>query len=225
MSPRSEELEMLDDLETSPGDLRALLDFMTRVNRYLGGTRVILDHLEACRMPDEFSVLDIGFGAGDIPHAIVEWAKRNGKKVSVTAIDLNPLCVAHARASFSDPEISFLRHSAFEIESLGVFDLITSSMFFHHLTDGEIVRLLGLMKRQSRRGFIVNDLYRSGWNYLGAFALGALSLHRIVFNDAKLSVKRAFREPDLARYREASGLSDLRIARRPVFRIALFSHA
>jgi 2-polyprenyl-3-methyl-5-hydroxy-6-metoxy-1,4-benzoquinol methylase len=215
---------MLDDLEAKPEAIRTSLDFMTWVNRTLGGVRVILEYLEECRVPDEFSVLDIGSGAGDIPHAMVQWAKRNGKKISVTAIDLNAHCVAHAKARFPDPEISFLRHSAFEMESLGNFDYITSSMFFHHLTDDRIVGLLNLMKRRCRKGFIVSDLYRNVWNYLGAFVLGALSFRRIVFNDAKLSVKRAFREQDLARYRRQSGLSELKIERKPVFRITLGYH-
>ncbi len=218
------ERELLDDLQVRPEDLLASLNFMTQVNGSLGGVRVVLDFFETCRVPDEFSVLDIGCGAGDIPHAVVEWAKKKGKKVSVTAIDLNPLCITYARRHFPDPEISFLQHSAFEIERLGIFDFIVSSMFFHHLSDEEIVRLLKLMKRQSRRGFIINDLERNAWNYLGAYVLGVFSFRPIVFNDAKLSVKRAFKESDFLRYRQESGLEELCIEQKPVFRMTLSWH-
>ncbi len=221
MKSRSTEKELLDDLEIRPEDILASLNFMTQVNCLFGGVQAILDYLESCQTPEKFSVLDIGCGAGDIPHEIVAWAKKKGKKVSITAIDLNPLCVTYAERHYPDPEISFLRHSAFEIESLGTFDFITSSMFFHHLSDEEIVKLLKLMKQQSRYGFIVNDLYRNAWNYLGAYILGVFSFRAIVFNDAKLSVKRAFREVDFFRYREQSGISDLKIERKPVFRITL----
>ena len=66
-------------------------------------------------------------------------------------------------------------------------------MFFHHLTDEDIVRFLKLMSQNSRHGFIVNDLYRGYLNYWGAYLLGVFSFRPIVFNDAKLSVKRAFK--------------------------------
>ena len=91
MRSRSNERELLDDLELRPEDLLASLNFMTQVNRLLGGTRAVLDYFESCQTPREFSVLDIGCGAGDIPHAIVTWAKKKQKKVSITAIDLNEL--------------------------------------------------------------------------------------------------------------------------------------
>ena len=221
---RSNEAELLDDLEIRPEDLSASLNFMTQVNRSLGGVRAVLDFFERSRVPEKFTVLDIGCGAGDIPHAVVEWAKKQNKKVSVTAIDLNPLCLSYAAGHFPDPETDFKKHSAFEIARLGVFDFVISSMFFHHLEDEKIVELLKLMAKQSRHGLLVNDLYRNVWNYLGAYVLGVFSFSPVVFNDAKLSVKRAFTVSDFARYREVSGLADLTIERKPVFRLTLSRH-
>ena len=197
---------------------------MTQVNSALGGAAVVLDFFKKNRTPDEFSVLDIGCGAGDIPHALAQWAKSEGKKVTLTAIDLNPLCVTYASNHYRCPEISFLECSAFDIEKLGSFDYIISSMFFHHLSDEEIVRLLRLLRQNSRRGFLVNDLTRGYWNYWGAYLLGMFSFSPIVFNDAKLSVKRAFKETDFMRYRELSGIHDLKIERKPVFRITMNRH-
>ena len=215
---------MLDNPGVPPEELLASLNFMTQVNEALGGTRVILDFFEKNGTPQEFSVLDVGCGAGDIPHALAEWAKARGKKATLTAIDLNPLCVAYASNHYASPELRFLEHSAFDLEKLGHFDYITSSMFFHHLSDEEIVDLLRLMRENSRRGFVVNDLYRGALNYWGAFLLGVFSFRPIIFNDAKLSVKRAFKENDLARYREQSGIHDLKIERKPVFRVSMSWH-
>ena len=224
MRTRSLELEVLDDPNVPPEELLAALNFMAWVNRRLGGTQAILDFFEKNPTPQEFSVLDLGFGAGDIPYALVEWAKSKGKKVSVTAIDLNPFCVAHAVKNYTAPGLRFMEHSAFDIETLGSFDYMTSSMFFHHLPDEQIVQLLQRMDKNARRGFIVNDLYRGYLNYAGAFLLGALSFRRIIFNDAKLSVKRAFKEQNLEHYRDKSGLKNLKIERKPVFRITLSCH-
>ena len=220
---RSQELEVMDDLTVPAESLLASLNFMAQVNGLLGGTRTVLDYFEK-NAPGEFSVLDVGFGAGDIPHELAMWAKKKGKKITVTAIDLNPLCVAYAQHHYSCPEVRFLQHSAFDIERLGKFDYVISSMFFHHLSDEDIVRLLPLFQQTARRGFLVNDLYRGRLNYAGAFMLGIFSFSPIVFNDAKLSVKRAFQENDFQRYRHSSGISDLKIERKPVFRITMGRH-
>ena len=41
-------------------------------------------------------MLDVGTGGGDIPFSLVRWAEKRGKRVSVTAIDLNEHCRAYA---------------------------------------------------------------------------------------------------------------------------------
>ena len=224
MKGRSREDELLDNPNVSPEELLGSLNFMRQVNELLGGHRAILEYFSRQDLPETFTVLDIACGGGDTPFALAKWAGARGKRARITAIDLQPLCVAYAAQNFSSPDILYLDHSAFDIERLGRFDYVTSSMFFHHLSDEDIVRLLRLMRKVARRGWIVNDLYRGALNYAGAWFLGMLSGRPMIFNDAKLSVARAFRPEDLERYRTAAGLSDARIRRRPVFRITLDGH-
>ena len=222
---RSLEPEILDDLEIPPDQVSASLDFMVMINRFFGGSRAVTDYFENSSAPDQFSVLDLGSGSGDIPYALDRWAVRCGKEIQITAIDLNPHCLRYAQKRFASPRISYRLHSAFEAESLGRFDYVISSMFFHHWTDDQIVKLLEIMRRQSRRGFLVNDLYRGPFSWAGAVALGALSFKSIVFNDAKLSVRRAFQEKDFLNYRDRLGLADVHIEKKPFFRILLSYHA
>ena len=222
MKERSNEFEIMDDYNVRPEDLLHSLNFMKQVNELFGGTRVILDYFVAQKnLPSSFTVLDIGSGGGDIPFALAEWARVRGRQARITCIDLQPLCVAYAAKNFSSPDIVHLDHSAFDIERLGKFDFVISSMFFHHLKDKEIVSLLGLIQKTARYGWIVNDLYRGKLNYAGAWFLGVLSGKPIVFNDAKLSVARAFRVSDMEKYREKAGLPEAVIRRRPIFRIAM----
>lgn len=224
MISRSSRPELLDDLNMPGEALHASLGFMSFVNAFFGGTRAVIDYFESHETPGRFTVLDIGSGGGDIPSALARWAAKKKKEIHVTAIDLNPRCVEYAEARFGSPRVRFLRHSAFDIESLGRFDYVISSMFFHHLSDDAIVDLFRRISLQSRRGFLVNDLYRNRLNKAGAGLFGALSLKRVVYHDATLSVDRAFREEDFARYRDAAGVP-FRIERRPVFRITASHHA
>ena len=197
---------------------------MVFVNKYFSGTRVVINYFERNRVPDKFTVLDLGFGSGDIPFALTQWAEKNGKDISITAVDINAHCHSYAASRFASPRIRYLNHSAFDLEALGSFDYIISSMFFHHLTDEEIVRLLKIIDRQKRIGFIINDLHRCHRNYLGALLLSCFWLNRTVYHDAKLSVSRAFQEKDLVRYRDEAGIP-FEIRREPLFRIAMSRHA
>ncbi len=222
MKERSQEHELLDSPLVDPSELLESLNFMRQVNELFGGRKTILDYFASQKdLPDSFTVLDIGCGGGDIPFALVKWAAAQGKKATVTAIDSQQLCVAYAAEHFSSLDILYLDHSAFDIDRLGKFDYVMSSMFFHHLSDKEIVELLGLMKKTARRGWIVNDLHRNMLNYAGAWFLGFFSGQPMIFNDAKLSVARSFQKQDLERYRALAGIPGASIRRRPVFRITL----
>ena len=223
MHSRSYEPEILDEDGCSEEDIRVSLDFMGGINKHLGGISLILDFLKRHAKEDRFTVLDIATGAGDIPHAISRWTEKQGKIAEITAIDTNAHCIAYARRRHGAGSIHYLEHSAFDIAALGEFDFITSSLFFHHLNDEDVVQLLKLMHRHSRRGFVVNDLYRSWVPYIGVLLLASATRKKIVINDGPLSVKRAFREPDLHRYAEAAGLKNFEVRRKPVYRISLAS--
>lgn len=220
---RSLEPEILDDLETSEPEVRDSLVFMSHVNRYLGGIAAVTSFLENNLKKDDFTVLDLGTGSGDIPAAIARWAKTKGKRVRVTGVDVNPHCLAYAARRYGSDNVRFLQKSAFETAELGRFDYIISSMFFHHLDDAEIVRLLQGMAAQAAEGLLVNDLERGLLSCWGA-ALVTTGLPAVVRNDAVLSVKRGFRLPELENFARQAGLAGFRVERRPLFRVLLSWH-
>jgi 2-polyprenyl-3-methyl-5-hydroxy-6-metoxy-1,4-benzoquinol methylase len=222
MDQRSSQKEVMDEIDVGVRKLLPSFRFMRMVNRWLGGTSAVLHFLETTSIPErEFTVLDLGTGCGDIPVAIQKWAKQNKKKAHITAIDTNPHFIEYAKKHSAHPGIGYLCHSAFDIESLGTFDYIIASMFFHHLPDERIVALLQKMFQHCRRGFLVNDLYRHPIAYAGVAALTALRFDPVLFHDAKLSVKRGFRETDALNYRDWSGIDQLQIQQRPGFRLTM----
>ena len=224
MKSRSERLEILDGPEVTQDQIRKSLDFMVGVNRYLGGSRAVTDYFESHAVPESFTVADLGSGGGDIPYALVGWARKHGKKISIVGFDTNPYCITYARKRFSLPEIQYVQKSAFEFEKVGPFDYVMSSMFFHHLKDQEIISLLKKMKENTRRGFIVNDLYRGYLPCLGVALLGLVSLNYMAIHDGSISVTRGFKEKDGLLYRKESGIDKLQIKRKPVYRFTLSYH-
>jgi 2-polyprenyl-3-methyl-5-hydroxy-6-metoxy-1,4-benzoquinol methylase len=221
---RALQMEILDEPEAGLEKLRSSLRFMEWTNRWLGGAGPILDFFEQRVGAEKCTVLDLGTGGGDIPFVLAKWADENGKRMDITAIDIHSACLEYARGRHQHPRIRYVRHSAFDFEELGQFDYIIASMFFHHLPDEKIVELLQKMFQHARRGFIVNDLYRHPVAYWGVALLSAMTLDPVVFHDARLSVKRGFREEDAHNYRDWSGVDGMRIEQRPGFRLTMSYH-
>ena len=92
------------------GNTRAALDGalrdVRRVNRWLGGRRALRLALRPLLLdaPADrpFRVLDVGTGAADLPQAMVELGRRHGRRVEVTAVDLDPTTVQIAASRTRD---------------------------------------------------------------------------------------------------------------------------
>jgi hypothetical protein len=76
-------------------------------------------------------------------------------------------------------------------------------LFFHHLTDDDVVRTLRAFDRLARRGVVVNDLVRS-WRHLFWSWLFTRPFNEVLRQDGPLSVRRAFTPPELVRLVECS---------------------
>jgi len=170
------------------------LAFMRRVTRGLpAGARV--------------SVLDVGFGQGDMLRRIARWGMRRGLALELEGVDLDPVS-AQAAAAVTPPGhgIRYRTGDVFD-EAPGSVDVVISSLFTHHLTDTQIVAFLRFMERTARRGWFINDLHRHPLAYHG-FALlsAAAGWHRFVRHDGPLSVARSFRRGDWTRLLREAGL-------------------
>ena len=180
-----------DLLEEDLNNLRIL-------NRTLGAYRGVLRGLEyllAENVTAHFSLLDIGTGNGDIPAAIVRWAKGKGITVRVVALESDPVTAAVARRLTRDlPEISIVRGDAFcPPFSPASFDFVLSSQLLHHFSEEEIVVLLRKWSCLARSGLLVSDLLRHPLAYCGIRLLTfLLTRNEMTRTDAPLSVRRAF---------------------------------
>jgi ubiquinone/menaquinone biosynthesis C-methylase UbiE len=154
-------------------------------------------------------VLDVGTGAGDIPRELVRWARREGRRIRVFALDRDAATLQIAGALVRDyPEITFLRGDALAlpIRPEGV-DLTISAMTLHHLEPDAGVRYLAEMNRVARVGFVVNDLVRSRvahwvvWLITRFITRSAISRH-----DGPLSVRRSYTPGEVGALCAAAGL-------------------
>jgi len=228
MPSRSYEREILDDHEPEQPLVDTIYRFLSFVNRRLGGSQATIARFEelsrAWAPGERITVLDVASGAADVPRALIAWARARGFDLRVTALDISPRALSFARRTDS---IDRLRLVCSDIEHPcvrdGTFDYVTCALFFHHLTDDQVVAALQTFDRLARRGIVVNDLVRSPRAYLWTWLI-TRPFHPILRFDGPLSVRRAFRPDELEALAGKAGLRWLRIQRHFGHRMTLGGH-
>lgn len=217
--------EFLDASEHDPQALRASLRHLVSINRWLGGRRVVLRYM-ATWVPKGGSarVLDVGAGAGDIPAALLAWARRRGRTLRVSALDRQRVVLRLAGVRSGRPGLDVVVGDGFALPFADdTFDVAMSSLTVHHFPDDRGTQFISELARVARRAVLVNDLERTALHYYGALALAATVWRDSYYarHDAPTSVRRAFRPSELAALGEAAGLRDVRVERHFPFRLAL----
>lgn len=141
-----------------------------------------------------YTLLDVGAGGCDVALWAVREARSRGLKLNITALDNDPRILPLACRAVRDfPEIRILEGNALDFSELGSFDFIFSNHFLHHLDWEEIGIFLRQVLAQTRLGFVMNDLKRSRWAYLGCTVFLGLWAHRsFAYHDGRLSIRRGF---------------------------------
>lgn len=208
---RSHEAELMDDPGVDEATLRACLTDLAKVNSWTLARRPTLSWLAeaTCDLPPgaSFTLLDVGYGDGDMLRAIHAWATRRGLRPILSGVDLSAWSETAARAATPPAtRIDYRTGDVFDTAP-DAYDFIISSIVTHHMSDALIVRFLRLMEARAGRGWFVNDLHRHWFAYYGFTAFAALMRwHRFVRHDGPLSVARAFTRADWERLIAASGL-------------------
>jgi len=151
-------------------------------------------------------VLDIGTGGADVPRALLRWARRDGLRLEVTAIDPDPRALDWALRQPAESGLALRRETSAELAEAGErFEVVTSNHVLHHLDGREFGALLADSERLAAEGGIAVhvDLQRSRFGY-AAFAVGTLPFERnllagsYIRADGLTSIRRSHTVPELA---------------------------
>lgn len=219
--------ELLDLGEGTDDDVARNLTDLRRVNRFLGGRRVIIEALAALMSEAsarELSLLDVGTGSADIPSAVADWCRERGIAAEIAALDLSErnLRIARTRLGVNDT-VRLVRGSAMNLPLANrSVDVVTASLFLHHFEDADVTRLLAEFARVARRAIIVNDLIRNRVPYWFAKLTGPLlATSFITCYDGPASVLRGFTVREMAHLAERAGLRRVSLRRRFPYRLLL----
>ena len=218
--------ELLDGPAPFAERARSLGD-VARLNGAVGGRLLTLRHVRRllAHLPRGYTatVVDFGTGGGDIPRALVRWARRAGRPIRVFALDRDAATLAIARRTVAGyPEIVLVQADALALPFRpGAVDVAISALTLHHLEPPAATAYLAAMDGVARAGLVVNDLARSRvawalvWLVTRVLACGRLSRH-----DGPLSVRRAYTADEVRGLCARAGLAGVRVRRyAPLLRL------
>lgn len=203
---------------------------LERINRISRVGAVLWNTMRpvAVRQNDAVSVLEIASGGGDTALSLARRAARDGVALLYTGVDISDTAVTLARRRASatvqagSTRLEFLQEDVFTWTPPRKFDVVTCSLFLHHLTRPTAVELLRRMAALSRRLVVVNDLVRSTLGYWAAkAACPIVSRNHIVRCDGPQSVAAAFRKDEVGRMAHEAGLGSAKVRGIRPFRYLL----
>jgi ubiquinone/menaquinone biosynthesis C-methylase UbiE len=210
--------EILDNDGGSPAEMAASFVDLRHINDWFGGTQTTIDLLRQvaseadCR---QLSVLEVGSGTGDVPLAAQRALSRGGIDLHITLLDRRwshlPI---NGVAAVSGDALNL----PFRDET---FDVVSCSLFAHHLEPTELQRFAGEALRVCRRAVLINDLIRSRLHLALVYAGLPLLRSPITWHDAPASVRRAYTRNEMLKMLKALPARKLRVTRHYLYRMGV----
>jgi 2-polyprenyl-3-methyl-5-hydroxy-6-metoxy-1,4-benzoquinol methylase len=209
---RTRQPEIMDSPDLDPTSFIGALRALERINFLSRSARILWPPIAALAQRDgkrRLQLLDIACGAGDILIRLWRSARTAGFELQIDACDRNQLALAHvkARASAAGCPIRLFWWDAEKDDLSCSYDIVTCSLFLHHLDDEKGLRLLKIMAKASRHLVLVNDLIRGRFGYalayLGTRILANGTIARV---DGPRSVQSSYSMNELQELAQRAGL-------------------
>ncbi|MEC3910852.1 methyltransferase domain-containing protein [Sphingobium sp. CR2-8] len=215
--------EQMDAPDLPPETYAAVLHDLSRVNKWTMAARPTLGFLGRIARPGEpLRILDVGYGAGDMLRTIAQWGRTRRIPLTLVGIDLNPRSAAVAKAATAqDMEIDYRTGDYADLANQN-WDVILSSLVAHHMSREELIQFLRFMDGEASRGWLINDLHRHRFAYLGYPLLARLmQWHPIVRQDGTLSIARSYRRDEWRPLLDEAAIMGARVFRAFPFRLCV----
>jgi 2-polyprenyl-3-methyl-5-hydroxy-6-metoxy-1,4-benzoquinol methylase len=212
--------EVMDDPHLDEKLHDSALRGLARLNWISFSTRLLWAEIWKLRSANgsrPLRVLDVASGAGDTALRLWRRARRRGLPIEIVGVDVSDKAIRYAeeRARACGAPLQFRSLDALADPLPTDFDVITSSLFLHHLQHSQAELVLKKMSAAARRLVLIQDLRRTAAGFCMAYtAARVLTRSHVVHTDAVLSVRAAFTLSEVRQLASAAGLSDAKIVPR-----------
>jgi SAM-dependent methyltransferase len=180
--------EILDSDACPPVEVEASLRDLCRINRWFGGvatTRKMIERVASATGKTSFSVLEVAAGFGEVSKTAGKELERKAITLEVTDLDRVPTHLLRGnRAVVADALALPFQNCS--------FDLVSCSLFAHHLEPDELSRFADEALRVSRCAVLINDLVRHPLHVALVYAGFPLMRSYVSRFDGLASVRRAY---------------------------------
>ncbi|MGB3608018.1 MAG: methyltransferase domain-containing protein [Psychroserpens sp.] len=200
---RSNEEEIMDDLDYNGPILHDALDKLAKINQWLGGNKVTINGLKlALKNHDKsklITIIDLGCGGGDILREVARFGTHHGYQFRLVGIDANEHTVNYAASLSTDYDnIQFKAVDIFSSEFKQLhYDLVLTTLFLHHFKEDVLVEFLKPVLQKAKLGVVVNDLHRHKLAYYLFKLLCTTIKNKTIIEDGLTSVLRGFKRKEL----------------------------
>lgn len=197
--PRRLVPERMDEPSLDPAEHKRALAGLRRINAWSFTTNYLwraIAQIASERSIRTIRILDVACGGGDLSVQIAERARLAGIDVVMHGCDMSATAVEHAAALAAQRGFTNCHYyvcNVFEQPLADEYDIVTSSLFLHHLNHPQAIQVLRKMSQAALHAVLVDDLVRSRFGYfLAQVGCRLLSRSPIVHYDGPVSVLGAF---------------------------------
>ena len=180
--------EVLDSDLCPPLEVQTSLRDLCRINRWFGGvstTRCLIERAASVTGQKHLSMLEVASGFGEVPREAGRQLRRKGITLDITDVDRVPSHLQRGHRALAADALALPFRDA-------SFDLVSCSLFAHHLEPPQLVAFAGEALRVSRRALLINDLIRHPLHLALVYAGFLFMRSHVSRVDGVASVRRAY---------------------------------
>lgn len=219
----SNEKELLDETSIRQDLLFKNLREMDILNKTTGGHAISLKGIkQLITDPTKiYHIVDLGCGSGGSLRVIADWARKENYNVRLTGVDKNADVIKYLEKHCTTyQEITGITsdYQNFLDRNTSI-DIVHCSLFCHHLSENELIKLFSYFNKKVKIGFVINDLQRNWMAYYSAWLLTRLLNGTVLAkHDGPLSVLRAFKGSELRHMLEKADIKNYTILKKGLYR-------
>lgn len=219
--------EILDSDICSPQEAQAVLTVLGRVNRWFGGvatTQKMVNRVAEAAGAKRLSLLEVAAGSGEVPEIVRQRLQTRGIALDVTLLDLAHSHLCDSNSVQKGSEKNRIVGNALSLPFKdAAFDMVSCSLFAHHLSPQQLLVFVRESLRVSRRAVLINDLVRHPLHLAAAFAGFPIMWNRVAWQDGLTSVRRAYVPSEIEKVLNFSSELPVRleISRNFLYRMAV----
>ena len=209
--------EILDSDACPPVEVEASLRDLCRINRWFGGvatTRKLIERVAHATGFKTFSVLEVAAGFGEVSKAAGRQLECKGISLNITDLDRFQTHLVRGNRAVVADALALPFHD-------NSFDLVSCSLFAHHLQPAELAHFSGEALRVSRCAVLINDLVRHPMHLALVYAGFAVMRSYVSRVDGLASVRRAYVPHEMRQILSSAAIppAKLELSRHFLFRM------